>query len=131
MNKPLVFITLPTGCYVPTSHKLNIDGYFRKRWGDETEMFHRFIWRAHGNEIPEGHEIDHLCNNRSCCNVKHLQCIPRIQHLVETNSQRYLGRKAAAFKRWLEGNINASQLAREFGVTSSSGSKWVREWRKL
>ena len=44
--RPLRFVTTDCGCFVPLSHKLNPDGYFRKRWGDGPggkviEMFHR------------------------------------------------------------------------------------------
>lgn len=92
--RPLVFVSTEQGCFVPISHALNPDGYFRKKWGNArygnhvAEMFHRFIWRAHGNSIPDGHEIDHKCKNRACCNVKHLQCIPGGQHASESNRDR-------------------------------------------
>jgi hypothetical protein len=60
-DKPLVFITTEDGCFIPLSHRLNPDGYFRKRFGKELEMFHRLIWRANKGEIPIGYEINHLC----------------------------------------------------------------------
>jgi hypothetical protein len=102
-TKPLVFVTLDNGCYVPLSHKLNADGYFRKRWGNELEMFHRFIWKAHYGEIPEGYEINHLCGCRSCCNVKHLECIPGKEHAVKTNKERYVSQQHLMVKLIKEG----------------------------
>ena len=89
-GEPLLFRTLPTGCYIVVNKKVNKDGYFRKRWADSFEMFHRFIWRAHYGDIPKGYEINHKCNNRGCCNIEHLECISRKEHLILTNQLRYV-----------------------------------------
>jgi hypothetical protein len=75
--------------------KLNVDGYFRKRWHPEMEMFHRFMWRAHKGPIPEGHEINHLCGNRACQNVNHMECIDGLEHAVKTNRDR------KGFRNWI------------------------------
>ena len=92
--RDIVFVTTTNGCFIPLSHKLNQDGYFRKRWNvaGETvaEMFHRFIWRAHKGEIPEGYEINHKCGCRACSNVDHLECIPGSEHAILTNKERYV-----------------------------------------
>lgn len=96
-SKSLFFITNEDGCFIPLSHALNADGYFRKRWfnskKDEMEMFHRFIWRAHNGDIPEGYEINHLCGCRACSNVKHMECISGTEHAIKTNQQRYAERQ--------------------------------------
>lgn len=129
---PLVFITTSSGCFVPLSHKLNPDGYFRKVWGTSAgkvyEMFHRFIWRAHHGDIPDGHEIDHTCKTRACCNVNHLRCIPGTQHAIETNETRYAARKALAKARWEFTRCTGTALAGDFGVSVSQACRWVREW---
>lgn len=96
-GRTLRFAELETGCFVPLSHGLNQDGYFRKRWGnsrreDFQEMFHRTIWRLHKGDIPMEYEIDHMCGNRACCNVKHLRCIHGIAHTIYTNQTRWLDR---------------------------------------
>jgi len=87
-TKPLRFETDPFGCYVVTSHKLNQDGYFRKRWPDDIEMFHRTMWRLHHGDIPEGYEVDHICGNRACCNVEHLRLLPKSDHKVSRCRKR-------------------------------------------
>lgn len=90
---------MPTGCIVCVSHKRNHDGYFRYsmgsyRKGDKVAfMFHRFIWEAHRGSIPEGHGIDHMCLNRGCCNIEHLQCISGTEHTIKTNKERKLLKK--------------------------------------
>lgn len=96
-TRDIVFVTTANGCFIPLSHKLNRDGYFRKRWNvaGETiaEMFHRFIWRARNGEIPEGYEINHKCGCRACSNVDHLECISGSDHAVLTNKERYVDRQ--------------------------------------
>lgn len=90
--RPLSFTRLPTGCIVSSSHSTNQDGYFRYAFGGRkgiAKMFHRFIWEHHNGPIPPGHEINHMCQNRGCCNVKHLECLSRTEHLVLTNTHRY------------------------------------------
>lgn len=127
----LCFVTLPTECFVPVSHKLNKDGYFRYRFGGKqgfSMMFHRAVWEHRNGAIRDGHEINHLCNNRSCCNVDHLECITRTEHLVKTNQSRYQARHLAAKSHWEKTNCTGTELAELFGVSYSIGCRWIREW---
>lgn len=95
-TKPLAFTTLPTGCYIPTSHKTNHDGYFRYTFGSyrkgekKAVMFHRYLWEAVRGPIPDGFEINHKCRNRACCNLDHLECLPGSDHASLSNKERYL-----------------------------------------
>lgn len=129
-SRPMFFVTLETGCMVCLSHLLNADGYLRKRWpGGLFEMFHRTIFRAHKGEIPEGHEVDHMCKVRACCNPDHLQALPRTDHLVETNQSRYRQRYEEARVYWLKHTPTGVRLAELFGVSFSTACGWVRQWR--
>jgi len=134
-SRPLRFERLATGCFVPVSHQLNPDGYYRKsrKVGDHmvSEMFHRFIFRAHHklDEIPSGLEIDHLCGVRCCCNVNHLQMLPRAEHLEATNRERYALKHCAAQLFWRWTQCSGTELGKQFGVTPSTGCRWIREWR--
>jgi hypothetical protein len=92
-------------------------------------MYHRLTWLESGNNIPEGYEIDHLCKNRACCNIEHLQCIPRDKHLKETNEQRYAVRQEEAKKYWEEHKTSGTKLADLFEVTFSTGCRWIRKWK--
>lgn len=125
----MVFVRTDKGCLISITHKVNQDGYLRKRWKDGAEMFHRFIYRAHKGEIPEGHEVDHLCKVRACCEPEHLEAKPKDQHLDETNRGRYADRMAAAKEVWLRDRPKGVQLAELFGVTFSAACRWIREWK--
>jgi hypothetical protein len=36
---------------------------------------HRFSYKMHKGEIPEGLHIDHLCSVKNCCNPDHLEAV--------------------------------------------------------
>lgn len=130
--RPMVFIRTDNGCLICISHKLNHDGYLRKLWKKAgvpvSEMFHRFIYRAHKGEIPEGCEVDHICNVRPCCNPDHLQVLSRSEHLDKTNRNRYADRKSQAKAYWEEHKPKGVTLGELFGVSFSSACRWIREW---
>lgn len=121
------FVEFEGGCLVPLNMKLNHDGYFRKRWHPELEMFHRFIWRAHRGEIPEGYEINHLCCNRACQNVLHMECIPGADHAIKTNETRYTHIHEEARKLWEETGCSAARLKERYGWAAYG---WVRKWKQ-
>ena len=77
------------GCLVCTSHKMNPDGYFRKRINGEKMMYHRHIWEKYNGPIPEGYEVDHLCKNRGCCKIGHLQILLTSEHRSKDGMERY------------------------------------------
>jgi hypothetical protein len=128
-RKQLVLETTEKGCVVPTSHRLNQDGYFRKRIGESLIMYHRYVWeQAHGS-IPFGYEIDHKCRNRACCNLDHLQMLTVKNHKIKTNEERYAERNAEAKVYWMQTNCTGTELGKVFGVTYSCGCKWIRIWK--
>lgn len=128
-GKKLILEATETGCIIPTSHKLNQDGYFRKRTNGVLEMYHRTVWIKANGPIPDGFEVDHKCRNRACCNVEHLQVLDRDSHLVKTNQERYATRKLEARDYWVETRCTGTKLAEVFNVSFSSACGWIREWK--
>lgn len=128
--KGVEFTQLPTGCIVTTSHRLNCDGYFRKRVGGKLVMFHRWVFEKNYGRIPEGFEVDHICRNRACCNPSHLQILPIAEHKTKTNIDRSKDRIQKARLAWLSDNLSGTELAKQFNVTASNGCRWVRKFKK-
>ena len=120
------FVRLEGDCMVPLNMRMNQDGYFRKRWFGDAEMFHRFIWRARKGPIPEGFEINHLCGNRACQNVEHFECIDGTEHAIKTNEERYSHIHEEARKLWEETGCSATRLKERYGWCAYG---WVRKWK--
>lgn len=134
-GKPLKLIRVENGCIIPSTHKLNKDGYFRYRRPEKVEgrkplvMFHRLVWEKTHGHIPEGYEIDHICRNRACCNIQHLQMLEGSKHAIKGNKLRYKSRRDKARAYWKENQCSGSFLAQKFNVSFSATCKWIREWK--
>lgn len=65
----------PLECWPFIGH-LDRDGYGQIRTGTRqqgTSRPHRVVYEAMVGAIPDGLELDHLCEVKSCCNPYHLE----------------------------------------------------------
>lgn len=70
-----------TGCWLWVGGH-SADGYARVWSGDRREQLgHRVSYIAFVGPIPDGHEIDHACRQRSCVNPKHLRAVTRSENV--------------------------------------------------
>jgi hypothetical protein len=56
--------------------ELDRDGY--GRWGNGSagsQQAHRRVWEEDVGDIPEGMTLDHLCRNRACIRLEHLDLV--------------------------------------------------------
>jgi hypothetical protein len=74
-----IVIDPATGCHVfPITQQ---DGYARFWIRGRLVSAHGFYYRRSGRKVPKGMELDHLCRNRACVNVDHLEPVTRIENL--------------------------------------------------
>lgn len=67
------------GCLLFTGS--TVSGYGRI-WADgRCQMVHRVAWESANSPIPENMQIDHLCRNRACFNVEHLEVVTKAENL--------------------------------------------------
>lgn len=69
-------------------------GYARARIGYELVYLHRYYWELRNGPIPDGYQIDHLCRNRWCINLKHLEAVTQ-----EENIRRALPYRVKTYKK--------------------------------
>ncbi|WP_314221287.1 HNH endonuclease signature motif containing protein [Streptomyces zaehneri] len=67
------------GCWEWTCSKTP-DGYGRFTADNRSYYSHREAFKASGRRIPEGWTIDHLCQNKACCNPDHLSPVTRSEN---------------------------------------------------
>ncbi len=60
-------------------------GYGRIHANGRQRPAHRVSYEMHVGPIPDGLEIDHLCNNRGCVNPEHLDVVTRRQNILRSS----------------------------------------------
>lgn len=64
------------GCWVWTAGMYQGYGRFREGGaGSRNVLAHRWVWEQEHGPIPEGLELDHLCRNRACVRLAHLELV--------------------------------------------------------
>jgi hypothetical protein len=75
----------PGGCW-PWQGRIEPSGYGGFRH-DETNYAHRASYLLFVGPIPEGTEIDHLCERRECVNPDHLEAVPHAENVRRANGR--------------------------------------------
>lgn len=99
--------------------RVNQQGYGRV-WSEQHGYFqaHRVALALHGVEIPQGCVVDHLCRNRRCVNIAHLEVTtPRV------NTQRGLSPISDRISARMEGHCINGHMLSEVGFHKSRGGK--------
>jgi len=72
-------ITLP--------NKPRKDGYVRICINYKQHYAHRYYYEEFYGAVPEGLEIDHLCENRACINLKHLRVATHAENMSHAKTR--------------------------------------------
>jgi hypothetical protein len=64
------------------------DGYPRAWWRGGYRRAARLLYTWQRGAIPSGHTLDHVCRQRWCVAVEHLEAIPRAEHARRENRRR-------------------------------------------
>lgn len=108
---------------------LNHAGYGRC-WGGQA---HRVAWeRIHG-PIPEGMEIDHLCEQRDCVNPEHMEVVTHGENTRRAHLSHAARKADPTGIRALRIRLGLSQrqLAAKVGCTQTLVSQWERSATRI
>ena len=79
-------------------------GYGRISVANRDVYVHRAAWELENGPVPEGFELDHLCRNRACVNLEHLEPVTHRENVVRRFSAR-AQRRAEMGRRIVAGDL--------------------------
>lgn len=92
-------------------------------------MRHRWFFEVAFGLIPDGYEINHLCKNRRCCNINHLEQLPTTEHRSKDNAGRY-ETEFAYFRDWYlnekDEHMSQGLMGRIFDRSQAGISNWIK-----
>jgi len=66
----------PTSACLDWDGELDRDGYGRSGSGrSHSQQAHRYVWEEAVGDIEPGLTLDHVCRNRACVNLAHLDLV--------------------------------------------------------
>lgn len=82
------YVVTDRGCWEWQGH-VDSNGYGKcydpsRESGQRVDWAHRVSYRLHKGDIPERHELDHLCENTICINPDHLDPVTKVEHARRT-----------------------------------------------
>lgn len=77
------------GTCIVSTYSRGSHGYAQVGWTEPgakrstMALCHRVVWIAAHGPIPEGMHVDHICRNRPCINIDHLQLLTHAENSAQ------------------------------------------------
>lgn len=82
----------PSGCLLWVGSRTHL-GYGSFKFNDRTACAHRVAWMLARGPIPVDLEVDHLCRNRACVNVEHMELVSHAVNMHRGNAPAGLNKR--------------------------------------
>lgn len=124
-------------CHIPLKQNggdfhVDRDGYSRSMApGKESNFVHRRVYERVFGPVPVGMVLDHLCENRACCNPAHLEAVTQAVNVRRSRRARLTPVQVERIKALREGGMGPTAIGRMFGVSPGHVSHICsnRYWR--
>lgn len=95
------------------------DGYGKYTYRRKFISAHRLAYEVFVGQIPDRHDLDHLCKNRCCCNPGHLEPV--------TKKENWLRGDSPSLKHYKQTHcVHGHELAGDNLHVSSAGKRSCR-----
>jgi hypothetical protein len=121
------------GCWEWQGHKKA--GYGRWVFDGASYPVHRLMYQLEYGKIDREYVVDHLCNNKSCCNPAHLEAVTdAVNKERSRKSKQY--KKPFTYKRPKKTNprfeappdyLTVQELAERENVTAAQIHRWIEK----
>lgn len=91
---------------------------------------HRYAWERVNGSIPDGLTVDHLCRNRRCCNVNHLELVSRNENYLRAVRLREECPNGHPYPKKYNGESRECQICRK-ETARRGGERRTRAWQGL
>jgi hypothetical protein len=115
-----------TPCWI-WQRSLNNKGYALARRDGRTRAMHRWYYEQVHGPIPESKQLDHLCRQRACVRVDHLEVVTHAENLQRGNSAKLTPADVRLIRA---SHLSAQKMADLLGVHQRtvqdvrSGARW-------
>jgi hypothetical protein len=130
---------LASPCHIPVksrgiSVKESRDGYAMLHFRDGSSGIiknvlrsaHIAHYRLKVGDVPAGLVLDHLCENRKCCNPEHLKPVEIRENIRRGMAAKLSPSDVCEIKRLSSQGLSQAAIGRKFGVCQSHISRVVR-----
>lgn len=90
-----------------------------------TDWAHRVSYRIHRGMIPDGYDIDHLCENPPCINPDHLNPLTRAEHMRVTNERAGGMPRREMAVAWRAQGMPYHEIGARLGISKNSARDLV------
>ena len=94
-------------------------GYVRIEIKGKKILAHRIAYEAFYGEIPKNLEIDHLCHNKACVNVNHLEAVTHQVNSQRRRTTKLSIEKVAEIKKLIEQKVKYKEIGKLYNVTAA------------
>ena len=107
---------MKTDCIIGRGETTRL-GYIRVEIKSKKILAHRLAYEKAYGEIPKNMELDHLCHNKACVNVQHLEPVTHQVNCQRRKNAKLTVEKVQEIRKLLQEGLNYPTIAKNYNVT--------------